>query len=94
LISQGGGGHFDRQSERHFDVLILVNGKMSQTRLRPAQFDLVSRKMRFTYCANVAENFSATLKRMMSAVMLCLPPFLLGLLLLAQSGVHTAFHLP
>ena len=33
-------------------------------------------------------------KKMMSAVMLCLPPFLPGLLLLAQRGVHTAFHLP
>ena len=50
--------------------------------------------MRFTYCANVAENFSATLKRMMSAVMLCLPPFLPGLLLLTHGGVYAAFYLP
>ena len=28
-----GAGHFDRhQSERHFDVLVLVSGKMTQTK--------------------------------------------------------------
>ena len=72
----------------------MTTTRAAKVKLRPAQFDLASRKMRFTYCFNVAEKFSATLKRIMSAVMLCLPPFLLCLLLLAQSGVHTAFHLP
>ena len=72
----------------------MTTTRAAKVKLRPAQFDLVSRKMRFTYCANVAENFSATLKRMMSAVMLCLPPFLPGLLLLTHGGVYAAFYLP
>lgn len=72
----------------------MTTTRAAKVKLRPAQFDLVSRKMRFTYCADVTEKFSATLKRIMSAVLLCLPSFLLCLLLLTHGGVYAAFYLP
>lgn len=40
---------------------MLTSAKATQIKLRWAQFDLVSRKMRFTYCADVAEKMSTTL---------------------------------
>ncbi|MCI9393107.1 MAG: hypothetical protein HFF65_12090 [Oscillospiraceae bacterium] len=39
----------------------MATTKAAQIKLRPAQFYLVSRKIRFTYCADVAEKISATL---------------------------------